>query len=196
VAFSEDAKAELLQQGCAVNRWNSQQALDDVLLPLRNVRPRADIAACVSYLDIKIRLAELLLMRVDKVTMAYAVEAREPFLDFRLVEYLMTVPRKLKVKGWEAKHLLKQALVGIVPESILRRPKKVFAAPVNAWLRSGLAPFARQVVFGSGLRERGFFHYPVIERIFQEHVSGRKDHGVQLWTMMNLSAWYDHWIRG
>jgi asparagine synthase (glutamine-hydrolysing) len=195
VAFSEDAKAELVAGSKVFAGCSSQVLLDQMLQPLRSAWPGADMAACVSYLDLKVRLAELLLMRVDKVTMACGVEAREPFLDYRLVEYLMTLPRTLKIKEWQPKHLLKQALTGIVPDEILRRPKKVFAAPVNAWLRDGLAPFARQVLFDSRLRARGYFLYDVIERMLEEHVNARQDHGVRLWTLMNLSAWYDHWFK-
>ena len=196
VAFAEEAKAEILHAGPAFAACSSQQVLDETLRPLRAARPRADIAACVSYLDLKIRLAELLLMRVDKITMAWGIEARVPFLDYRLVEYLMTLPRALKVKGWQAKYLLKEALAGVVPETVRRRPKKAFAAPVGDWLRNGLAPFARRVLLDSRLRERGWLRFEVLERMLDDHRSGRKDHGVRLWTLMSLCAWYDHWIRG
>jgi asparagine synthase (glutamine-hydrolysing) len=135
-------------------------------------------------------------MRLDKATMSCGVEAREPFLDHHLVEHLMTLPREVKIKGWQAKHLLKEAMSGVVPEAILRRPKQPFAAPVNAWLRGGLEKYARHVLLHSRLRERGYFRYDTIAGMLEEHVSGRQDHGVRLWALMNLSAWYDHWING
>jgi asparagine synthase (glutamine-hydrolysing) len=154
------------------------------------------MATSVSYLDLKLRIAELLLMRLDKVTMSCGVEAREPFLDHHLVEYLMTLPASLKLKGWQPKYLLKRVMSGLLPETILRRPKQPFAAPVNAWLRGGLEKYARHVLLHSRLRERAFFRYDAIAGMLEEHVAGRRDHGVQLWALMNLSAWYDHWMSG
>ncbi|HEV3204424.1 MAG TPA: asparagine synthase (glutamine-hydrolyzing), partial [Gemmataceae bacterium] len=195
VAFGEDEKAEVLDSYPAFASFDSQTVLNNTMQPLRTLRPGADIATRVSFLDLKIRLAELLLMRLDKITMSCGVEAREPFLDYRLVEYLMTLPRSLKLKDWEPKYLLKQAMTGLVPDSILRRPKQAFAAPVNVWLRSGLGDFARNLLLSSRLRKRGYFRYDIIEQMLADHLAGKKDHGVRLWTLMNLSAWFDHWIR-
>jgi asparagine synthase (glutamine-hydrolysing) len=194
VAFEEEAKADVLNGHPGLEAYDSQAVVTETLLPLRTAWPRADIATQMAYLDIKVRLAELLLMRIDKVTMSCGVEAREPFLDYRLVEYLMTLPLSFKLQGWDPKHLLKRAMRGLVPDNILRRPKQAFAAPVNRWLRSGLEQFARHVLLHSKLRQRGYFRYDAIERMLADHVSGKKDFGVRLWTLMNLSAWYDHWI--
>jgi asparagine synthase (glutamine-hydrolysing) len=196
VAFAEEAKRAILNGGSAFTGYNSQALLDEIYRPLRQAWPGAEIATAVSYLDLKLRIAELLLMRLDKVTMSCGVEAREPFLDHHLVEYLMTLPASMKLRGWEPKHLLKRAMSGLVPETILRRPKQPFAAPVNAWLRGGLQGYARHVLLHSRLRERGFFRYDIIAGMLEEHIGGRQDHGVQLWALMNLSAWYDHWISG
>src|SRR5262249_11457598 len=147
VAFAEGAAKEALFNGQTdASAYDSQNVVRDVLRPLRDAWPRHDIGAEVSYLDLKIRLAELLLMRIDKVTMSMGVEAREPFLDFHLVEYLMRLPLHLKVKRWSPKHLLKEAVSACVPENIRRRPKQAFAAPVNVWLRHGLGDFARHVI--------------------------------------------------
>lgn len=196
IAFGEEARAEVLNGWPQPSLPNSQALLDETVRPLRAAWPRAEVAARVSYLDLKIRLAELLLMRLDKMTMSCGVEAREPFLDPPLVEYLMTLPSDLKLKNWEPKYLLKEAMRGLVPDIILRRPKQAFAAPVNVWLRGGLGKFARHMLLHSKLRQRGLFRYEVIERMLEEHVSGGKDYGVRLWALINLSAWYDHWIGG
>jgi asparagine synthase (glutamine-hydrolysing) len=100
------------------------------------------------------------------------------------------------LRHWDPKHLLKEAVRGIVPDAIRRRPKQAFAAPVNHWLRSGLENFARHLLLHSKIRERGLFHYDVVAGMLDEHVRGTQDHGVKLWALMNLSAWYDHWING
>ena len=193
VAFGDEARAELLTPGTA-DSIVSQQVVARIMDDLRRQWPQADIGAQVMYLDLKIRLAELLLMRVDKITMSQSLEAREPFLDYRLIEYTMALPLEMKLKRWDPKHVFKQAMRGRVPNVIVDRPKQPFAAPIEEWLRQGLGPFARRVILHSHLRERGLFRYDRIERILADHERGIADHGVQIWALMNLSAWYDHWI--
>jgi asparagine synthase (glutamine-hydrolysing) len=193
VAFAEQDKAGVLAPGAA-NGAVSEQVVGAIMKELRRQSPDAGIAAEVMYLDLKIRLAELLLMRVDKITMSQSLEAREPFLDYRLVEYTMAMPLSLKLKNWDPKYVFKQAMRGLVPDEIVNRPKQPFAAPIEDWLRQGLGGFARRVILESRLKERGLFRYDGVERIHAEHEKGTADHGVQIWTLMNLSAWYDHWI--
>ena len=127
-------------------------------------------------------------------TMSQSLEAREPFLDYHLVEYTLGLPLELKLKNWDPKYVFKQAMRELVPGAIVDRPKQPFAAPIEDWLRQGLGGFARRVILESHLRERGLFRYDAIEKILGEHEQGKADHGVQIWTLMNLSAWYDHWI--
>src|SRR5207237_1105577 len=91
---------------------------------------RVAAAARMTYLELKLRLPELLLMRVDKITMATSVEARVPFLDHHLIEYAMNLPRDLKVKGRTGKHILKRALESVLPPDVLYQPKRGFGAPV------------------------------------------------------------------
>lgn len=193
LAFDEASRNALLTPGFA-DAVTPQAALAPVMAQLRERWPDADIGAKVMYLDLKVRLAELLLMRVDKITMSQSLEAREPFLDYRLIEYTMALPMGLKLKGWDPKHLFKEAMRGAVPDRIIARPKWPFAAPVEHWLRQGLGPFARSVILGSRLRQRDVFRYDRVEQLLSEHDRGTADHGVQIWTLMNLSAWYDHWI--
>src|SRR6185503_1126066 len=96
-------------------------------------RPDSEFLARMTYLELKLRLPELLLMRVDKVTMATSVEARVPFLDHHLVEYALGLPRSLKVQGVTGKHILKRALEEILPHDLLYEPKRGFGAPVREW---------------------------------------------------------------
>jgi asparagine synthase (glutamine-hydrolysing) len=195
VAFAERDKAGVLAPGVG-NGTVSEPVVRAILQELRSRSEHSDMGAEVMYLDLKIRLAELLLMRVDKITMSQSLEAREPFLDYRLIEYTMGLPLGLKLKNWDPKYVFKQAMRDLVPGEIVNRPKMPFAAPVEDWLRQGLGSFARRVILESRLKERGLFRYDGIERILGEHEKGTADHGVQIWTLMNLSAWYDHWIAG
>jgi asparagine synthase (glutamine-hydrolysing) len=193
-AFGAEDLERVLEGPVRDGREGAMRAVRRALEPLLAAWPAAEIASRMAYIDLKIRLAELLLMRVDKITMSVGLEAREPFLDYRLCEFLMTVPMSQKLPNWEAKYLLKRAVEDVVPENIIRRPKQPFAAPVAEWIRGGLADFARDTILHSSLRRLGLFNYPAIEQMLEEHVSGRRNHDVRLWNLMNLSAWYDRYF--
>jgi asparagine synthase (glutamine-hydrolysing) len=135
-------------------------------------------------------------MRVDKVSMASSIEARVPFLDHRLVEYTMHVPRAFKLRGGRTKHLLKEAVRGLIPDEVIDRRKQGFSAPVKEWFRGPLAGYARRSIMDSRLRERDLFDYGVLDGMLEAHRSGRKNYDTLLWSLLNLSQWYDQWIAG
>ena len=107
---------------------------------LKRELPDADQLTCMGYLELKHRLSELLLMRVDKMSMATSVEARVPFLDHQLVEFALTIPKELKYHNGETKYILKKAAEGILPHEIIYRKKMGFAAPIVRWFKQG-TPF-------------------------------------------------------
>lgn len=158
--------------------------------------PNADAAARMTYLELKLRLPELLLMRVDKITMATSVEARVPFLDHHLIEYAMGLPRDLKVKGQTGKHILKRTLESILPAEVLYQPKRGFGAPVREWFRGPEGEGLIRQLMSSSIRERNFFDYSFIQRMADEHKRETRDWSANLWCLLNLSLWYDHWIVG
>jgi asparagine synthase (glutamine-hydrolysing) len=160
------------------------------------LQPGADIFARMSYLELKQRLAELLLMRMDRITMSCSVEGREPFLDHRLVEFALALPPRLKYRRGEGKVVLKQAVRHLLPEEVTTRRKQGFGTPMSEWLRGPFGRRARAEVTGSALRELGLLEYAPIERLFDEHQSGRADWSYQLWNLYNISRWYDYWIAG
>jgi asparagine synthase (glutamine-hydrolysing) len=154
----------------------------------------ADQLERMIYQDLKLRLSELLLMRVDKVTMAASVEARVPFLDHRLVEFAMKLPRSLKYRKGETKYILKRALEGVVPEAVLERKKRGFGAPIKDWLFDRMSNFVEEGLFNSALRRRELFDYDHIRRLLGEQRAGRVNYSFHLWSLLNLSLWYDRWI--
>ncbi|MBI3787143.1 MAG: hypothetical protein HY276_02705 [Ignavibacteriales bacterium] len=158
--------------------------------------PQADYLKRMIYLEFKNRLPELLLMRVDKVSMATSIEARVPFLDHRMVEYTMTIPRRYKIKNGEPKYILKKAVEGIIPNNIIYRKKQGFAAPVNEWLRNEWFGFMKDRLLNSPLLNQYGFKRDFIAAIIERHKQGKRDDGMQLWTLLNLTLWYDHWIEG
>ncbi|MBO6946823.1 MAG: asparagine synthase (glutamine-hydrolyzing) [Rhodospirillales bacterium] len=157
----------------------------------------ADVLARMIHAEFRLRLPELLLMRVDKITMSTSVEARVPFLDHELVDLTMDIPKDIKVDGYKTKHLLKQALRGVIPDEIIDRKKMGFAAPAAEWLREDFGNEAEDIVLGSPLAAaKGPLNGAAIRRAFDDHRAGRQNNALHLWVLLNLTAWHDHWIGG
>ncbi len=158
--------------------------------------PHADLLQKMSYLELKQRLAELLLMRVDKMTMATSVEARVPFLDRELVEFALALPMEMKVRDGVGKWLLKHTVEGLLPSEIVYRPKQGFGAPVAEWFRGELGTRAQREIRESSLAERGLLDYGRVDELWAAHRAGRANWSFQLWNLYNVSAWHDHWVAG
>ncbi len=196
IAWRESEKHRLLSQDARqrIDGLDSHDVVREIDRQARQRLDDGDFGKRMIYLELRNRLAELLLMRVDKITMASSVEARVPFLDHALVEFTMRVPTDLKIRGGRLKHLLKKAMTGILPDEIINRPKQGFGAPVREWLRGELYGPAFSSVMHSRLREEGLLDYDHVERLFLAHRAGARDHSWHLWTLYNLSRWYDRWI--
>ena len=196
IAWREEEKRRLLSLDARL-RIDGLNSHDVVLEIDRQAMKRLqddDFGKRMIYLELRNRLAELLLMRVDKITMASSVEARVPFLDHALVEFTMRLPTDLKIRGGRTKYLLKKAMTGILPDEIIHRPKQGFGAPVKEWLRGELYGEAFSAVMHSRLRQENLLDYDHVERLFLAHRASSRDHSWHLWTLYNLSRWYDHWI--
>lgn len=150
----------------------------------------------IIYLELKLRLAELLLMRVDKITMATSVEARVPFLDHRLVEFAMGIPMDLKIKDGLNKYILKKAVQGIIPDNIINRPKQGFGVPINEWFLQSLGNVLEEKLMNSSIHQLGFFDKRFIAERLNAQRSGRANYSFQLWNLFNLMLWYEYWIDG
>jgi asparagine synthase (glutamine-hydrolysing) len=141
----------------------------------------------MTFVDLKLRLPELLLMRVDKMTMAASVEARVPFLDHALVEYVMSIPQSVKVPAFRTKDLLKRAVEGIIPQEIIARPKQGFAVPVIEWFQQKLGDQVRSTL-RSFSRSHPYFNESEVERLLLNTNS-------QLpWYLFNFALWHETWI--
>jgi asparagine synthase (glutamine-hydrolysing) len=197
IVFDEEFKRQVLSSDALVRLGglSSYAAVRPHLEHIAQVRPDSDFAARMSYLELKLRLPELLLMRVDKMTMATSVEARVPFLDHHLVEYAMGIPVELKIKGASGKHILKQALETVLPADLLYRPKRGFGAPIREWFRGASGERLGGLILNSGIRRRKLFDYAFIARLIEEHQSGKRDWSFHLWALLNVSLWYDRWFK-
>ena len=148
------------------------------------------------YQDLRLRLPELLLMRVDKLTMANSVEARVPFLDHEVVELAMAMPDEQKIRGGVGKQVLKRAVSDLLPDDLIWRPKQGFGTPVSDWFRGPLGDALSQALETSAIHELGYFDRDEMQRLVQLHRSGRAERSFQLWNLLNLTTWFDHWIAG
>jgi asparagine synthase (glutamine-hydrolysing) len=157
--------------------------------------PRPDILGAMAFQDLAVRLPELLLQRVDRMTMLHSIEARVPFLDHRVVEFAFQMPPAWKVRGNQGKVAVKRAARGIVPDAIIDRRKVGFDVPLAQWLREPpLRGWARETLLGSRLHRRGLLDLPRIRGLLDRHTAGRIEAGFRLWNLINLCAWYDCWI--
>src|SRR4030095_4433113 len=176
------------------NGLSSYSIVSQYLDHIVQARPDADFAQQMSYLELKLRLPELLLMRVDKITMATSVEARVPFLDHQLVEYAMGIAVERKIEGGSGKHILKRALEKVLPREVLYSRKRGFGAPIREWFRGQSGEMLVDRLMHSGLRRRNFFDYSFVARLVDEHRREARDWSFHLWCLLNLSLWYDRWI--
>lgn len=165
------------------DKYRSKSNVDD---PLRQM----------IYLEFKNRLPELLLMRVDKMSMATSIEARVPFLDYRLVEYSFKIGSKIKIKNYITKYILKKSVEGIIPNEIIYRKKQGFAAPMNYWLRNELADFTKHYLLNSNIHKLNLFNKDFIKFLIESPLSNRYDYVQNTWNLLNLFMWYDYWFEG
>ena len=147
------------------------------------------------YADIKTYLVELL-MKQDQMSMATSIESRVPFLDHKLVEFAAQLPDAWKLNGWTTKRILRESMKGVLPESILNRPKMGFPVPFTSWTRGAWSGVARDVLLDRRSVERGIIDAPAVEALLQAHAGGRTDGGDRIWSLLNLELWHRTFIDG
>ena len=141
------------------------------------------------YADIKTYLVELL-MKQDQMSMATSIESRVPFLDHVLVEFVARLPDEWKLSGMTTKRILREAMTGVLPPSILNRPKMGFPVPFASWTRGAWNGMVREVLLDRRSRERGIIDPPAVDRLLRDHADGRTDGADRLWSLLNLELWY------
>jgi asparagine synthase (glutamine-hydrolysing) len=146
-----------------------------------------------SWAYLRTFLMDEVLVKVDRATMWYALEARAPLLDTRVVEYLLNVPSRYKLGAWKGKRIFKELLKGKVPESILNKPKHGFAVPVGEWLNGPLAERFKVLTAQDRLKDQGLFDPQAVQRLADEHRAGRIDRRKEMWAMFMFQLWYDRW---
>ena len=146
--------------------------------------------------DAETQLPDDLLMLTDKMSMATSLECRVPLLDHELVELAASMPEAVKIRGMRLKHVLKEAVSGLLPRDILERKKRGFGTPMGAWLKQDLAPLVRGLLSESVVKDRGLFHFPAVQELIGLHEANRVDGTDRLLALLNLEIWSRLYLDG
>ncbi|HYE65606.1 MAG TPA: asparagine synthase (glutamine-hydrolyzing) [Pyrinomonadaceae bacterium] len=145
-------------------------------------------------LDTRLYLAEDILTKVDRASMAVSLEVRAPFLDQRVAEYAASLPASYKLRGRTSKYILKRASAPLLPPFVVRRGKKGFGVPVAEWLKGKLRPLARDLLSPERIRNHGLFDAGYVARLQDEHERGVANHRKLLWTLLMFELWHESFI--
>jgi asparagine synthase (glutamine-hydrolysing) len=128
-------------------------------------------------------------MKQDQMSMAASIESRVPFLDHELIQFTASLPDRMKLRGLTTKYVLRQAMKGILPDSILTRSKMGFPVPLEAWFRGPYRRVLDEYVLGERAAARGFFNRSFISSMVAEHEAGTANHSERLWALLNFELW-------
>jgi asparagine synthase (glutamine-hydrolysing) len=172
------------------------QVTQDPFEPVRRHRARVgggDRLAQECYVDLRLTMADSVLMKVDKMSMAHSLEVRVPFLDHALVEFAARIPSDQKFPGVRTKALYRKALQGVLPSFVLERGKQGYSLPIKNWLRTDLRPYMTTLLNQSPLI-REHFDVPFVNTLIDQHVRRTHNHNHVLWALMNAALWHRKFI--
>ncbi len=141
------------------------------------------------YTDFHFYLPDVLMVKMDIATMANALEGRSPFLDHHIIETIASFPPELKFKGVWSKYILKKKLKGFLPDKILKRHKMGFGIPIGEWFKGELKNYIKDILYSDEFMKRGFFNPENIKKTVEEHISGKENHGLKIWSLLCLELW-------
>jgi asparagine synthase (glutamine-hydrolysing) len=153
-----------------------------------------DLVTRMQSVDTRLYLAEDILTKVDRASMAVSLEVRAPFLDPRVAEFAASLPCNYKLRGQKTKYILKKAVREILPPFVTRRPKKGFGVPVAEWLKEKLRPLARDLLSPERVRRAGVFNANYVARLQDEHERGIANHRKLLWTLLMFELWHESFV--
>jgi asparagine synthase (glutamine-hydrolysing) len=153
-----------------------------------------DLVTRMQSVDTRLYLAEDILTKVDRASMAVSLEVRAPFLDPRVAEYAASLPCNYKLRGLKTKYILKKAVHDMLPSFVTRRGKKGFGVPVAEWLKFNLRPLARDLLSPERVRRAGVFNPGYVARLQDEHERGVANHRKLLWTLLMFELWHESFV--
>ncbi|MCA0353369.1 MAG: asparagine synthase (glutamine-hydrolyzing) [Chloroflexi bacterium] len=190
-AFMSESMKEQLYAGSAI--LTKQRPTVDLLQGYYDAYNADDVLNRLLYVDSKVQLADDMLVKVDRMSMAHSLEVRVPLLDTRLVEWMAKLPSHTKINGMKLKYLLKRVAAKVLPAQILERRKAGFSVPIPQWLKTDLRPLVNQKLSVEALTEQGFFNPQYIATMLSDHWAGRHDYSRQIWNLLMFSMWYERY---
>jgi asparagine synthase (glutamine-hydrolysing) len=148
------------------------------------------------HMDLSFHLPNDMLLKVDRMSMAHALEVRVPLLDLEFVRTCLALPPGLKLRGRVSKYILKRSLQGILPDRLLNRRKAGFLLPLEAWLRGPLLPLLNDSLGDSFLAGTGLLYPDYVRSLIRAHAGGRRNYAFQLFALLVFSFWWRIWIDG
>jgi asparagine synthase (glutamine-hydrolysing) len=182
-----------------VTHWEPLQLMRDTAEPKGTIWDASvaedfpDLLERMQFLDLVSYLPDDILTKVDRASMAVALEVRVPLLDHRVVEFSWRLSAAAKIRNGQSKWLLRRLLARHVPRALVERPKMGFTIPLAEWLRGPLRDWAEALLAERRLREAGLLDAAVVRRYWDEHLSGRRNWQYLLWDVLMLEAWRDRW---
>jgi asparagine synthase (glutamine-hydrolysing) len=153
-----------------------------------------DLVTQMQNVDTRLYLAEDILTKVDRASMAVSLEVRAPFLDPRVAEFAASLPGNYKLRGLKTKYILKKSVRDLLPPFVTRRGKKGFGVPVAEWLKLNLRPLARDLLSPERVRRAGVFNAEYVARLQDEHERGVANHRKLLWTLLMFELWHESFV--
>jgi asparagine synthase (glutamine-hydrolysing) len=184
--FYEDLPRLLRQEGLA--NGHAPQPLAAIQPHLARARSASPLAQLL-YLNLKTYLLDDLLVKMDRCSMAHALEARSPFLDSALLEYVFGLPDAMKLRWGRTKVILRQAFADLVPRSILRRGKMGFGVPLRMWFAEDLREYLHDVLLAPTARLRRYVDQAYVRELVHAHLAGEVDYSDRLWTLLTFEVW-------
>jgi asparagine synthase (glutamine-hydrolysing) len=180
--------------------WDNVEAHSDFLDLYRSAFERTNAKNPLNrmlYVDTRFYLPNDMLVKMDRMSMAHGLEAREPYLDYRLVEFAATLPPNLKLKNLRhKKYLLKKSMDGRLPKEIIWRKKAGLNLPNARWIKGELKPFVMDTLSDSAVNQMGFLDPAAVGLILNNHFSGKAENSHKIWCLLTLALWWQQFIKG
>ena len=192
-AYRDSEKAEIFN-GDLVRQLETNGLLPTPLAMARS-DSRAGALDRMLSTDMHSYLTDNELRKTDRVSMQHSLEVRVPFLDHKLVEFVSTIPTRYRLRWGQKKYILRRALKGTLPHSVLARRKQGFSVPLGRWLRGPLRDLVHSVLSESAVRKLGVLDHRTVARILAEHDRGDTNHETKIWVLLTFVLWHERYMQ-
>lgn len=192
-SFPPEVRDDLLTAG-AWKEMKKSSLFEETLGYFKKVKSESFWQQMI-YLYLKGYLEGDILVKTDRASMFNSLEVRSPFLDYKLVDFVNSLPIKYKFNFLRRKYILKELMKGKLPEKIINRPKKGFGIPLAEWLTSEIKPLMLDVLVEKKIKKQGIFNYHYIQKLIDEHLAKKKDNRKLLWTLITFQLWQKRWLK-